>query len=468
MRLIPNFLVCLLTMFILSKNAFSQDIAAQNVYLNEKPTDVFFQIGGSGRFRYENLFNAASGRESVGDADSNVTSQMGFWLRLNKGEYFQSFFNLLHVNNWGRQSLAFGDSNDAQRDSFTSNNGLFVNQAWGKWKLTDTIHIEFGRAPLDFGYGALFSKNSWLNHPYAVDRFNLNFDWEFLSLAIVGIKAEELSATSKDPEAYQYLLDLDFKNIFDYFKVINLSLLQSMRDQGSLDAGVSTLARMNSQRFSLETSGQANSFGHKAALSYVSGRRYDPTGEKNLKQFMLDAEVNYTLYELQNFKIWAGYHFDSGDDNLTDETEKTYDPLYYDIHENAGRMDLLMWGNLKYYSFGFSINIYPHWLVGSEFLRFEKSNSADGTTFGPQGSYFKTLFSGTGATLSFPNGESLLGTELDIFTKFEFLSGVRAGLILSVFKPGEVFTRATEIASSNLAGLGDNVFAAISQFEVSF
>lgn len=453
---------------LLSLRLSAQDIAAQNVLtLDEKPTDVFFQLGGSGRLRYENLFNAASGRAFVGDSDSNVNDQMGFWLRLNKGEYFQSYFNLIHVNNWGRQSLAVGDSSPGQRDSFSANNGLYVNQAWGKWKFSDTIRIEFGRLPLNWGYGALFSKNSWQNHPFAFDSFVLGFDWEILTLSIVGIKAEQLIATGKDPEKNHYMLNFDFKNVMDYFKTINFAFMQTSQDEGSLDGGTTLIYKASSQRFSFETVGQSNGFGHKAAINYVSGKQTD-TSDKTVKALMLDTELNYTFMELYNWKIWFGYHRDSGDDDLTDGTIKTYDPLYYDIHNNAGRMDFLKWGNLKYYRFGFSVDVLPHWQIGSEFLSFEKASSVDVVNFANNGKYFTSLYSGATSALTYPTDETSLGSELDIFTEYEFISGLKVNLIASVFKPGQVFTKSVDRGTANLAGLGSDIYSLLSQIEVRF
>ena len=181
------------------------------------PKDVFFQPGGGMRVRYLNLRDATGGAFSVEEDQSSVTHRFQFDMLLHKGEYFESFARFIHVDQWGRDSAsATRDTNPGLRDSFTKNNGLFVNQAWGLWKVADSLGFKFGRSPIVLGRGFTYGANDLFDLPYAFDHFDVIWDWEVLELSLIAAKVQELEDVSSqsinpDPEENHIIIDANLK-----------------------------------------------------------------------------------------------------------------------------------------------------------------------------------------------------------------------------------------------------------------
>src|SRR5690606_27433155 len=110
---------------------------------------------------------------------------------------------------WGAST---GDTNAGQKDGFTGNNGLLVNEAWGLWKTDNSLGLKFGRAPIVVGRGLTYGENDWFNVPYSFDQFAILWDWESVELGIIAAKAQELSSVanqtlSPDPEENHIIID---------------------------------------------------------------------------------------------------------------------------------------------------------------------------------------------------------------------------------------------------------------------
>ena len=430
------------------------------------PKDVFFQIGGGSRLRYSSTnvatFGSFGGAGNIED-DSNVSHRAQLDFLLHKGEYFQTFFRLIHVDTWGRASNANGDTNPGLRDSFSANNGLFVNQAYALWKVADSLGLQFGRSPIVLGRGLSYGENDWFNLPYSFDHFDILWDWNSIELSLIAAKIQELEpiggqTISPDPEENHYIIDLEFTNLADSIKTFDIHFAQINRENGSADGGANAVSALNVQRFGIDLDIETSRFYGSFFAAFVTGSEERITGStqnRSVSQLAVDLDVGVKFPAINELRFWAGYHVDSGDPEANDpnrNSNKSYDGFYYDVYGRAGRMDFLRWGNLSYYRIGLSANLFTGFELGGEYFDFERTEAADNVNFGTAGAFLKTQIDANAFTL---DSSKKLGEEFDIWVKWDFPSGVKFKSTLTAFFPGEVFSNvappSTEVKATDTA-----------------
>ena len=435
---------------------FSSSWAEENKEFLLLPKDIYFQPGGGLRVRYENLREATGGAFSSEEDDSNVTHRAQFDFKLYKGEYFETFFRFLHVGQWGATT---GDTSAGQRDGFTSNNGVTVNQAYALWKVDDSLGFRFGRSPIVLGRGLTYGENDWFNVPYSFDHFDVSWDWESVELELIFAKAQELTTVagqtlSNDPEESHTIIDVDVKNMSDMVDVFDFHFVQVNRDLGSSDGGTTVLNGMNMQRFAFDLAIKAKQFQLGLFLSYVTGEervadinKADPVNDPeklSINQVAADIEVGYVFPESNNLHLWGGYHYDTGDSGSTDESDG-YDSFYYEVYGNAGRMDFLRWGNLSFYKFGLDVDLSSRVNLGAEWISFSKTEPTGSVNFGDAGRYMKSKVDTADIVLG---SSKDLGNEFDIWLDYGATSGVNVRSTIAVFFPGDTFGSATTTSGS--------------------
>lgn len=187
--------------------------------------DIFYQIGGGGRLRYLN-FRDATGGLLEHQEDYQITStRLQFDLRLDKGEYFQTYFRAINTGEWG------GRTDD--QSEFT------LQQAWAKWKVADFLALKFGRQPLEIGRGLVYGLNEWQNLPNYYDGFSTIFDWSVMELSLHALRIYELdrvagSSVASDPEVTHYIVNLNFKDLSDMVQMADLYFIQVLGDIGQI------------------------------------------------------------------------------------------------------------------------------------------------------------------------------------------------------------------------------------------
>ncbi|MCB0378925.1 MAG: alginate export family protein [Bdellovibrionales bacterium] len=414
--------------------------------------DIFFQPGGGIRLRYENLREATGGAFSSNESEAKATHRAQFDFKLYKGEYFETFFRLLHVDEWGSSSSANGDSSPGTKDGFTSDNALLVNQAYGLWKVSDSLGLQFGRSPIKLGRGLTYGENDWFNVPTTFDNFAIKWDWEVMEFSAIAAKTRDLSPVagqtlSPDPEENHYILDFDIKNMSDSISVFDIHFAQVNRDEGSADGGTTVLSGLNMQRFAFDFEYRSRSFYTSLFASYVSGKeRAAGSMDLTIKQIAGDLEVGYILADTSQLHFWAGFHHDSGDKDATDSTSETYDSFYYDVYGRSGRMDLLRWGNLNFYRLGLDAKLFTNVTLGGEWLSFRKTEQNGGLVFGAAGAFLNSNISSGNMTLA---TETNIGEEFDIWLDVDFTSGVFFRATFTTFFPGAVFEKATTTSGNS-------------------
>lgn len=417
--------------------------------------DVYFQPGGGLRVRYDYLDQATGGSFVTNEREGQATHRAHFDFKIYKGEYIETFFRLINVAEWGG---AAGDTNGGQHDGFSGNNGLLVNQAWALWKLDDLIGVRFGRAPLDLGLGYTYGLNDWFNVPYSFDLFDFVFDWESIELSLIFAKVQELTivtnqTTSPDPEENHIVVNLDINNLIDSLNVFNFSLVQVNRDLGSSDGGVTVLNGLNMQRLALEAEIKGKRIFGSGFISYVTGEQKvaqvnQVGGHENLSlsQSAFDFKFGYRFPESNDLRLWAGFHFDSGDSDLADDKSHTYDSFYYNVYGQSGLMDMIRWGNLNFYRIGLDVELANGIHLGSEWLTFKKSEEADNIQFGYAGRFLQSNV--TSGDLTFGSGKDI-GSEFDLWVDFDFDSGMSLRGTIATFFPGAVFENAVTTSNSS-------------------
>lgn len=433
----------LLLIFILCFSVFFPGAS----FADQKPVlltdDIIFQPGGGIRTRYFNRIESPSGAVKSVEGYLNGRFQLDF--SLNKGEFFKIFSRLIHRNVWGRQENEI-DSSFIFRDSFSGNNGLYVNEAWGWWQWSDTLSVKMGRAPLQIGSGKTYGANQWFDVPTTFDQFNILWQWEQVKLQIIGSKLSELAPVAGgngDPEENHYIVNLDLGNFSDWIPLWNVHFAQIHRAEGALAGGSSQLPRIQAQLWSGEFQFDLNNFHGELFTVFINGELDEiAAGTSQLSQHSFDVRLSYVFPALSELRLKAGSHLDSGDSsagapNADDPHLKGF---YYDIYGRSGRMDLIRWGNLLSLDFAIELEPRNNMTLGVEFHRFMKREVAGNTHWGLAGVDFRQGIRNGQLILS---RNKDLGSEIDFWLEYTSSVGVKSSLTYSAFLPGESILGAT-------------------------
>ncbi len=392
------------------------------------------------RTRYFNFSNPTS-VENAGDDQSLVQTRglLGFTLR--SGESLLAKTRILYSSQFGKTQSPTSSADQA-----------LINQFYGWWKTSDTLSIWFGRFAIDIGDGKAFSSNNFEQVPYSFDGARFGFLTDFAEFDLYFVKLSELAdantsgVTSKDPETQLYLLNVEFKDMPEILDKANLHFAQVVRDETQDNTTpLPTNPKQNFQHLSLSlrTSFSFFFWNLHFAQQYGQQKGKDAGGNafsQNFNGQMFDTSLGVEFPDFYKFKFWLGYHSDSGgeDDAAKDQGVETFQSLFYNIHDNAGRSDIFKWGNLTYLSLGVSMTFYDAAEFGIEALMFSKTSAA--------GSVNTTDFYNLAQGTLLANNGTVLGSELDLWYEQAFDNGLIADFRLSAFQPGEVLENATTSA----------------------
>ncbi len=419
----------------------------------DKEKDIFYKMGGGLRLRQLYNQNSTGGYLPFDEDLVSTNHRAQLDLQLNKGEYLETFFRAIHHSEWG-------EVNSTNSDTF------ILQQAWANWKVADFLDLKFGRQPIVIGRGLSYGENQWENVPTYYDGFGLLFDWDVMELSIYGVKIYELdrvapSSVASDPELTNYILDLDFKDLSDMIRMADIHFVQVLGDVGQIPGTTTVLRKQRVQRFGFDLIFGGVYYEVGGSINYVTGTKEGITVNDKVKQLMLDTEAKFLMPDWENFELWVGYHSDSGDDLAGDGTDSQYEPLNYNLHQNAGRLDFFKFGNLTYLRSGASLRFSSEWYVGGEVLFFEKSKSGAANYLERSyltGDLSSALQSGA---VQFGNTKSL-GTEFDLWVGKTYRSGVNLELSFNILKPGDAMKTAyTGGVPTQLYALNDTIMSVI-------
>jgi hypothetical protein len=331
--------------------------------------------------------------------------------------------------------VVWGSGDAARSATVTTNNGLnYVGQgidvyeAWAFWKAMDNLVIKVGRGAMDLADGTVVSKNDDRLHPYTFDGILGAFYTEPAAFNFFGVKGNDSSTADElgtfaanDQEVNFYGLSVDLRNLPEVLKMVNIHVLEEKAYGlgGAADVHVSRL------RYGLTLKGDVSGFDYRGTYAAYSGKQNINTTSTDidLKGNMMDLEAGYTLKDVMGLRISALYHKDSGDESGSTDENKHYDSFFYDEHNNAGLMDVLKWGNLKYFKIGASVEPMEMVNVGLDYYSFSKTVDTDTVTV-----------HNAAAGVS---GESKVGSEWDLHATKKVSNGTVFGLRYSMFTPDE-------------------------------
>jgi hypothetical protein len=151
------------------------------------------------------------------------------------------------------------------------------------------------------------------------------------------------------------------------------------------------------------------------------------------EQTMMQAEVGANLPDIMGLRFFLGYHQDSGTKDPTAATttkNKTYSPYFHEMHENAGLMDIVDWGNLTDMWLGATMKPMDSTTVGLAYHMFKKTEKTDAVNYGIYGDALSA-----NATVD----KDQIGDEIDLWAEHHYGNGLVMTARLGYFMPGDAF-----------------------------
>ncbi|MBK7844626.1 MAG: alginate export family protein [Bdellovibrionales bacterium] len=386
------------------------------------------------------------------------------------GEKLTGQLTLLHNSTWGHSGLyqapasaETGDSGLGKMDGTDNGENLvLVNEAYGSWMASNELLIRFGRGALAMADGRVIGVNDWGPTPNAFEGVLFTWDKEFARFNAYGVKFAQLLGSSvsgpsvSDPEINSYGLNVDWKTLPEFLKMVNLHVIQVNVDadnSGTLipaapatattpAISAASIPKESRMRYGLVVSGDAMNVDYRLTYAAHTGKFSDLTAAgttTDREGSMIDAELGYRLPDWMNSRISFLYHTDTGDkDGVTDNKLTTYDPYFYDKHDNAGWMDIYLWGNLTYMQLRYTMDIMDDLSFAAQYLIFSQTEKTGSTTPGTN------AFSGTAAATAAT--ENALGTELDLAVAKKYEGGLTITARAGMFSPGAEYASTTSDA----------------------
>lgn len=325
-----------------------------------------------------------------------------------------------------------------------TNNLLTINEMYATWQASDEMTIKAGRISQTFGDGTIVSANEYLNVQKAFDGGGVVYDLEPVRLAVFGVRGA--NATTTNSFGSFYGISADLKTMPSFLKMVNLHYIIVKRnaDTYEINGADVALSKEDATRIGATVAGDVAGFDYRATYAVHDGDGSDsaaPGTEVSISSSMMDLEVGYSMPAMMNFRVHAGYHTDSGDDDPTPATggNDRYNPFHYQQHENAGLMDVLGWGNLTYTRVGVALSPMEDLTVGAEYLIFTQTEE-DGISYGSDGSTIQTATATAALGGTSPVGEDDLGTELDVVVTKKYTNNFAIQARYGMFSPGDAWT----------------------------
>ncbi len=370
------------------------------------------------------------------------------------GEKLTGQLTLLHNSTWGHSNLyhatlGSGDSGLGKMDGTRNGENLvLVNEAYGSWMASNELLIRFGRGALAMADGRVIGVNDWGPTPNAFEGVLFTWDKEFARFNAYGVKFAELTGASvSDPEINSYGLNVDWKTLPEFLKMVNLHVIQVNVDADSSATATPVLGQLYKEsrmRYGLVVSGDAMNVDYRLTYAGHTGKFSDLTGvgtTTDREGSMIDAELGYRLPDWMNSRISFLYHTDTGDkDGATDNKLTTYDSYFYERHDNAGWMDIYLWGNLTYMQLRYTMDIMDDLSFAAQYLIFSQTEKAGSTLAGVN------AFSPVANNAT----EDALGTELDLAVAKKYEGGLTITARAGMFSPGAEYASTTSDAYTQL------------------
>ncbi|MEO0336618.1 MAG: alginate export family protein, partial [Pseudomonadota bacterium] len=294
---------------------------------------------------------------------------------------------------------------------------------------------------------------------------------ESADLSIFGVLYAEWQRGSNerhddDPESNSYGISLDIKSLPELFNLVNLHVQQIQNDEvycaetttdgGACDTSAgqaSVLPQFSNLRYGAVIAGEFQALDFHLNYEAEQGTTRLDSLEGDINASMYQAELGLSFPETMNTRFYVLFHSDTGDNNGNvggdgiadtsndDLTRQRYDGFFYEQHRNAGLMDILAWGNLTYYSAGFTMEPMSDLFFGVHYHAFSRTTADDSVQFQGVNTGFNgvgngSLLSGGYSAAADTEEELEIGQEIDVIITQKYDGGFALTGQAGVFLPG--------------------------------
>ncbi len=376
---------------------------------------------GSFRLQYFNTDNANGFDEDTAGRTHAWQQRFQWNLGVKAGEDVSFNAKLVHAATWGANSDQYpGEgTNRTTTNGEDQDNVLIVNEANATWMMSDEMMARFGRGSVTMGDGTVISANEWEQIQKAFDGGIFMYDHEMAKISAFGVRGADLSG-GNNTAAYGNFTGLafDFKALPEFLKMAHLHYVAvKVDDSANIGNGEEDTTRLG-----IALGGDTSGIDYRVSYAMYSGDYAAAAGSTpaDVEATMMDAELGYSMPETMNLRVHVLYHTDSGTGGTDNET---YRPFHYDVHNNAGVMDLVQWGNLTYQKVGVSLDPMESVTFGIDYYMFTATEDADTTLNGP-------------LTASVTTSDEI-GEELDLWATKRYTDNFSITGWYAMFTPGD-------------------------------
>lgn len=406
-------------------------ISLPQLWAQENPT--YFKWSGEYRTRYELLTPQAGQGSSALDIFSH---RMIVEADFKPEESIAIKASLLLSENLGQDFRGYAGYTPTRG----SQDSVAIYELYASWLSASGLSFKVGR----FLYGAnnenFFSKNLDDATPNRFDGGLLKYDKDYFNFeGGAFIVSQFQNANQKTETSRLYLVSVDLKLNQTLLQNLNLSFV-------NYDTNEKTYAEYNNFVFPEESltmymislTGEYQRFFYSADVALQQGENV--TTDQILDANMVHAKAGFRFSNSQRVKIYSQFHRDTGDKTDTPEHQEGYNPMFYNHFLNAGRMNLLGWGNLTSYGLGLSLHWSDNTNIALEYNRFIRTSVDDGV-HGLSVTGTSPLVLDNSGTNSGPYNNSLnsqekvIGDEIDLIVDFKSEYGLKFQSVTGLFQP---------------------------------
>lgn len=419
--------------FLLVIGGFPQFNTAWSQQIN--PT--YIQWSGNYRSRFESLHRPAG---VSGQKTNRFAHQLILSANFQAQESLKFKASLLGFDTWGKEYAGYAGYPYTEE---TTPQIIHLYEAFANWGFSSGVSFQMGRFPFEIGNGALFSKNLDDDLPTRFDGGFFQYESDVVKFQLGGFAISDWrSATSNfnDQDYKTYFLNSDLKILQPFFKNISFTFLILDKDEKTLtDLGGIILPKEEKEVYAASLTGETGRVFYSMDGAIQQGENHTTT--QSIEANMLHARVGAVAFSPWKLSFYLQGHRDTGDRSDSADKNETYDPLFYNHFQNAGKMNLLGWGNLTYFSLGISWILKRNYNFFLEYNKFYRTSATAGTFgLGPSGG--APIVWDTGSLTDGPYNNSLnsderyIADEVDFTFEYQAEDGLRFQSITGLFIPG--------------------------------
>ena len=386
----------------------------------------------------------------TGNKDVEPTSQDAFKQRMKVGGMYKASdklsakITLLHNAGWGIADSNNGDTKAQLNGVGDGQNLLLVNEAYASWMVSDEFTLRAGRGSLGFGDGTVIAENDWQATPYSFEGLLGTYEMEFGRVSGFFVRFADYTNTtaqnssSQDPEANSVGVLYAHKMLPEFMNRADVHVLKNTKSYTAA-GGTSTTATEWGQdilRYGVSLGGDVAMIDWRAVYNahsgdYIASGNGTAVSKVKSEANMMELELGANFEEFMKSRFYVLYHQDSGDDGSDATKNKTYDPYFYELHANAGLMDVVKWGNLTQLSVGYTMSPMDSTMVGLHYHMFSRTEARGAINAGLNGTSMTSGVS-TAAT-----AKDKIGDEIDLVATHDYENGFMMTGRLGMFMPGD-------------------------------